>query len=66
MTVNTHEAVLPAASVAVAETAVVPKGKRLPDGGDATTTGEASQASIAVTAKRTLAPPVAARQAACS
>ena len=33
VTVNVHEAVLPAASVAVAVTVVVPTGKKLPDAG---------------------------------
>src|SRR6185436_760082 len=56
VTVKLHEALLPLSSVAVAETVVVPKGKRLPDGGTAMMLTEASQESVAETVKGTTAP----------
>jgi hypothetical protein len=56
VTVKEHVAVLPAASVAVAVTVVVPKGKVLPDAGTATTVTPGAL-SVATTVNVTTAPP---------
>jgi hypothetical protein len=53
---NLQVEVLPEVSVAVQVTVVVPMGKRLPEAGAQVTTGEGSQASVAVTVKLTVAP----------
>ena len=54
VTVKTHVEVLPAASVAVETTSVVPTGKIEPDAGDDTIeTGPVVQLSEAVTVKKT-------------
>jgi len=55
MTRNEQDAWLPAGSVAVQETIVVPRGKKLPEGGTQTTAG-GLQPSVAVTWKVTLSP----------
>jgi hypothetical protein len=55
VTVNVQVAVLPAASVAVDVTVVVPTGKKLPDAGTLTTVTP-GQLSLAVTLKLTTAP----------
>src|SRR5262245_46999498 len=47
---------LPEASVAVHVTRVVPRGKKLPEGGTHTTTGSGSSSSLAVTEKCTTSP----------
>jgi len=47
---------LPEASVAVQVTIVVPRGKKLPDGGTHTTDGAGSQMSVAVTEKNAKSP----------
>ena len=49
MTGNSHVDWLPEASVAVQFTRVVPRGKKLPEGGTHTTPGEGSRLSLAVT-----------------
>ena len=46
----------PAASVAVQDTVVLPRGKKLPEGGTQTTDGVGSQLSLAVTEKFTNSP----------
>src|SRR5688572_4682622 len=46
----------PEASVAVQVTSVVPRGKKLPEGGMQTTVGHGSVASLAVTEKDTISP----------
>src|SRR4029079_7004930 len=51
VTAKVHSAELPAASVAVHVTVVVPTVNKLPDGGLHTTTGAGSQLSAAVTTK---------------
>src|SRR5262245_29334291 len=53
---NEHVAWLPDASVAVHVTVVVPRGKKLPEGGTQTTEGAASHPSVAVTVKFTISP----------
>jgi hypothetical protein len=54
--VKLQEDRFPATSVAVHVTVVVPKGNRLPDGGEHTTSGIGSQISVAVAANVTTAP----------
>ncbi len=49
VTVNDPDELLPAASVAVQVTVVVPSGNVLPDAGEQTTTGDGSLSSVAVT-----------------
>src|SRR5258705_13968580 len=56
VTGNSQVDSLPEASVAVHVTRVVPRGKKLPEGGTHTTMGAGSRQSLAVTVKLTLSP----------
>src|SRR5262245_15360177 len=53
---NAHEVRLPDESVAVQVTIVVPRGKKLPEGGTQTTEGAGSRSSLAVTENDTNSP----------
>src|SRR6185436_9496833 len=56
VTGNSRTVRFPEASVALQVTRVVPRGKKLPEGGTHTTRGEGSRQSLAVTEKVTISP----------